>query len=94
MLRTNLRDHEKQRLVGALKAVGFDRLAKSFSLGHTVASKLLNSQVERLREIARRLGDEQVRQQVEEFLNEPYGDEEQQGDDENAARRQTGATDE
>jgi hypothetical protein len=94
MLRTDLRDHEKQRLVGALKAVGFDRLAKSFSLGHTVASKLLNSQVERLREIARRLGDEQVRQQVEEFLNEPYGDEEQQGDDENAARRQTGATDE
>jgi hypothetical protein len=93
-LRTDLRDHEKQRLVGALKAVGFDRLAKSFSPGHTVASKLLNSQVGRLWEIASRFEDKEVRRQIQEFLNEPYSEEGEEGDDEAAGAGQTGGPDE
>jgi hypothetical protein len=74
-LKAELPDHERLRLVAALKAVGFERLVQSFSPGHKIISKLLNSQTERLREIASRLEDGEIRRQIEEFLNEPFSDE-------------------
>lgn len=75
-LKANLPEHERLRLVAALKAIGFERLVQSFSLGHKVFSKLLNVQVERLREIASRIEDVDIRRQIEEFLNEPFSEEE------------------
>jgi hypothetical protein len=74
-LRSDLREHERQRLVIALKAVGLERLLSSFSAGHTIASKLLDSQVERLREIAKRTDDlELFKFEIEVFLTEPNDD--------------------
>jgi hypothetical protein len=75
-LRDDLRGHERLRLVAALKAIGFERLVQSFSSGHTVISKLLSSQAERLREIASRIADVEVKRQIEEFLNEPFDEKE------------------
>jgi hypothetical protein len=74
-LRPDLRDHERHRLVAALKAVGFERLLQSFNPGHTVASKLLNSQVERLREIANTVDDVDFWLKIDEFLDEPFSEE-------------------
>jgi hypothetical protein len=71
-LRADLRDYERHRLVAALKAVGFERLVQSFNPGHTVASKLLNSQVERMREIASTVDDVDFWLKVDEFLDEPF----------------------
>lgn len=80
-LKADLPDHERLRLVAALKAVGFERLVQSFSPGHKIISKLLNSQTERLREIASRIEDRDVRDQIEEFLNEPFSEEAEEADD-------------
>lgn len=89
-LKADLPDHERLRLVAALKAVGFERLVQSFSPGHKIISKLLNSQTERLREIASRIEDRDVRDQIEEFLNEPFSEEEAVEGDEAAGGTQTG----
>ncbi len=89
-LKSELRDHERLRLVAALKALGFERLVQSFSPGHKIISKLLNSQAERLREIAGRIEDGEVRRQIEEFLNEPFSEEAEETDGETAPAVQNG----
>lgn len=89
-LRADLPDHERLRLVAALKAVGFERLVQSFSSGHKIISKLLNSQTERLREISSRIEDIEIRRQIDEFLNEPFSDEEGEADGETGEAMQNG----
>jgi hypothetical protein len=45
-------------------------------------------------EIASRFEDKEVRRQIQEFLNEPYSEEGEEGDDEAAGAGQTGGPDE
>jgi hypothetical protein len=71
-LRENLRDHERLRLVAALKAVGYERLIQSFSIGHTVAAKLLTSQVLQFCEIVSHIENKEVQQEMMKFLLEPH----------------------